>query len=88
MMIFYYHTGWYMEKIIKEIVKETLKLNVNKEINDNDDLINLGLDSLKAIEIVVSIEEKFQIEIDDEDLLVDNFASINCIENLIEKYKR
>ena len=41
MMIFYYHTGWYMEKIIKEIVKETLKLNVNKEINDNDDLINL-----------------------------------------------
>lgn len=87
-MIFYYHTGWYMEKIIKEIVKETLKLNVNKEINDNDDLINLGLDSLKAIEIVVSIEEKFQIEIDDEDLLVDNFASINCIENLIEKYKR
>ena len=87
MMIFYYHTGWHMEKIIKEIVRETLKLNVNKEINDNDDLINLGLDSLKAIEIVVSIEEKFQIEIDDEDLLVDNFASIKCIENLIEIYK-
>ena len=51
------------------------------------DLIELGLDSLKAIELVVHIEDNFGIMISDDDLLVDNLSSIEKIESLIATYQ-
>ncbi|WP_302157105.1 acyl carrier protein [Dialister succinatiphilus] len=67
-----------------------------KEINDKDDVkdFNLNLfendmlDSLGIAQLVASMEETFQIEIDPEDILPENFSTINEISALVEKYKR
>ena len=67
-----------------------------KEINDKDEVkdFNLNLfenemhDSLGIDQLVASMEETFQIEIDPEDILPENFSTINEISALVEKYKR
>lgn len=67
-----------------------------KEINDKDDVkdFNLNLfendmlDSLGIAQLVASMEETFHIEIDPEDILPENFSTINEISALVEKYKR
>ena len=75
-----------MEEIIKNIVTEILKLyNDDVNISLEDDLTSFGLDSLNAIEIVVNLESEFDIQIDDDDLLIDNLSSIHKIMGLIDK---
>lgn len=56
-----------LEKIA-EIICEQAGLEVNEvEINQNTDFReDLNLDSLSAVEIVMAIEEEFNIEIPDE----------------------
>ena len=71
-------------KIIN-ITKEVLKCE-NVEIGEKDDLIELGLDSLKAIELVVGLEAEFNIMIDEDDLLIENLSTILNIRDLVDKY--
>lgn len=78
-----------MQEEIKNILGELLELDEETvgTLNGDADLIELGLDSLKAIELVVHIEDNFGIMISDDDLLVDNLSSIEKIESLIATYQ-
>lgn len=49
--------------IAKQIGMETEELDVNASFTDD-----LGIDSLEIFEIVISLEEEFQIEIANEDI--------------------
>jgi len=51
---------------VKKIIAEAL--SIDTEINDADTLEDLGADSLDGIEIVMDLEERFDIEISDEDV--------------------
>ena len=44
------------------------------------------LDSFELIEIVSQLEEEFDIEIDPEDAVIENFANLKTIFNLMKKY--
>jgi len=55
-------------------------------LNYNADLQEIGYDSLQMIRLIIMIEEKFNIEVEDDDLLFDNFNSIEKIINIINKY--
>lgn len=52
---------------------------------DNDALIiqNGILTSLSVVELVLFLEERFGITVDDDDVVEENFASINAIANLV-----
>lgn len=74
-----------LEQSIAEKLSEVLNRDV--KISNDTDLRNEGLDSLKTIELIVGLEVVFEIEIDDQDLLVENFSTINRIASLLaEKY--
>ena len=74
-----------IEQIIINIVNEVLNRTI--DLHNYADLRSEGLDSLKTIELIVCLEGEFGIEIDDEDLLVENFSSItNIVKVLSEKY--
>lgn len=77
-----------MENRIKEIVVEILKLEEGQAsiLEKDNDLLQLGLDSLTSVEIVVNLENEFDIIIDDEDLLVENMGTIQLLMNLVSKY--
>ncbi|MNW51526.1 acyl carrier protein [compost metagenome] len=70
-----------INKIIHEI------LNYNLEILNDEDLVSIGLDSLKTINLIVQLEEIYGIEFDDEELIFENFSSINVIaEHITNKF--
>jgi acyl carrier protein len=52
---------------IKNIIAESLGVDIN-EVTDNASFVNdLGADSLDTVELVMALEEQFGIEIPDED---------------------
>ena len=69
---------------MKEITKEKI-LEIVNSVQDmeatvdqcDDDLLELGLDSIKFIQIIVSLEEAFECEIPDEKLLLTEMNSVN-----------
>lgn len=69
---------------MKEIAKERI-LEIVNSVQDmevtvdqcDDDLLEMGLDSIKFIQIIVSLEETFECEIPDEKLLLTEMNSVN-----------
>lgn len=73
--------------LLKENLIECLALEKNPEDIPDDCLlfgVGLGLDSVDALEIVVSIESNFGIRIEDEHMR--EIRSINSIVDLVQKY--
>lgn len=70
---------------IKEILKDTMDIDESKITLDAKLKEDLELDSLDSVELIMSAEEEFGIEIPDEDVM--NFKTINDIVNYIEEHK-
>lgn len=70
---------------MKERVIEILT-GINPMIKSGVNLISEGIiDSFEVVNIVMELEEEFKIEIDPEDVIAENFASVDSIIRLIEK---
>lgn len=54
-------------KKVKEIVAEQLGVDDDKVVNEASFMDDLGADSLDTVELVMALEEEFDIEIPDED---------------------
>ena len=76
------------EQSIKEILSQVGEINKDEieTLTGDSDLRTIGIDSLTSIELVVKLEESFDISIGDDDLSVDNVSTINAIIELIKKY--
>ena len=70
---------------IKEILKETMDIDESKITLDAKLKEDLELDSLDSVELIMSAEEEFGVEIPDEDVM--NFKTVNDIVNYIEEHK-
>ena len=64
---------------IKEILKDTMDIDESKITLDAKLKEDLELDSLDSVELIMSAEEEFGIEIPDEDVM--NFKTVNDIVN-------
>lgn len=68
----------------KEINDRLIKYFFKKKISDNLDLFRSGnLDSIRLIELIIFIEEKFKIKISDKDLTIKKFNTIKKISKII-----
>ena len=74
------------ESIIVKLKTLFEGMDISGEFTYETQLVDLGLDSLQILELVVNIENEFDIAIADEDLDGDNFQSIKTLINLIERY--
>lgn len=72
-----------MNTKIKEIIAEILDLNAEEISDDASILDDLGADSIAIMEIVMEIEEAFDIEIDTDE--IPKLKSVNDIVNFINK---
>ncbi|QCI27231.1 acyl carrier protein [Buchnera aphidicola] len=71
---------------IKKIISNIMEIEI-KKIHDKTNLItDLKVDSLDIIEIIMAIEEKFNIEIPESE--VEKFNTINFITEYIQKNKK
>ncbi|MDT5272450.1 MAG: hypothetical protein QOH49_4636 [Acidobacteriota bacterium] len=58
----------------------------NLDLRDDMDIFALGfVNSLMAMQLVLFVEKEFEIPIENEDLDLDNFRSVNAIADLIER---
>ena len=69
------------DKII-QIIKDACALE--EEVKENSDLKTLSLDSLSFVEMLVNIENEFEIEFEDEEL---NFFGWENVSDLINAVK-
>ena len=68
---------------VKEILAEQLDIENPDSISMDSLLVeDLGADSLDSIDIVMSVEEEFKIEVPDE--VVENMTTVADIVNFIE----
>jgi acyl carrier protein len=76
-------------KYLKKMIIDTLRLEeiTAEEIKDDAPLFKegLGLDSIDALELVVAIENIFNVIIEDEDLGKRAFASVNTLARFIQE---
>lgn len=73
-----------MKTIVNEILKEkSFCDNITAELKLNEDL---GLDSLNMVELIVELEECFDIEIDESDLDPAALQTVEQVYALVAKY--
>ncbi|MGG3281185.1 phosphopantetheine-binding protein [Paenibacillus solani] len=60
-------------------------LQSSTEIKQTDSLKERGMDSIVCMRIIVELENEFNIEIEDEDLLIENYENMNTITELMNR---
>ncbi|EGD48918.1 phosphopantetheine-binding protein [Ruminiclostridium papyrosolvens DSM 2782] len=60
-------------------------INVLSQIGDDEDIGQYGLESIRGIQAMVLLEDEFDIELIDEDLLFENINTINKIKKTFKK---
>ncbi|HAZ44666.1 MAG TPA: D-alanyl carrier protein [Cyanobacteria bacterium UBA11369] len=59
---------------------------VNHELQDNEDIFAQGfVNSMFAMQLVLFVEQEFQVTIENDDLDIENFNTINAIAKLLER---
>lgn len=71
----------YLRFIINSIY-EIKKIRVNKESKFEE----IGLDSIEFVQLIVNIEDKFNIEFDEEELNVDKYKNLDDLVKIIERH--
>lgn len=66
------------------IVEELLAPQSAETFGDETPILSGLLDSGALMRLMVFLEEEFDVEIDDEDVVADHFASVRHIDRLIE----
>lgn len=77
-----------VEDKVKKVIIEHLKLEKTvEELDSNKDFLleSLGLNSIDALELLLKIEQEFDIEIDDEDLNAELVRSISSLSEYVFK---
>jgi acyl carrier protein len=67
---------------VKEIICEQLDVEEEKVALESSIIDDLGADSLDVVDLIMSLEEEFDVEIPDED--VENMKSVGDIVKYIE----
>jgi acyl carrier protein len=68
------------------IRKEVIR-NRNANLDENEDLLSAGiLDSLGILQLVAFISDAFGVDVPDEDVVYENFHSLQSIANYLKQY--
>jgi acyl carrier protein len=75
--------------ILADYIKSEIMRDPSANLNEGEDLINAGiLDSLSILQLVGFIEERFGIQVADEDVVYDNFMSVNALEEYLQQQNK
>lgn len=73
---------------IESMLSQILNKDIEeiKKLDTNDNLLTVGLTSIKAISLVVLIEQSYDLALEDDEFFFENLNTISKIEKLIRKY--
>ena len=70
---------------VRDIVLDILPTITSEELDDNNNLFNLGLDSITAMTLVLNLQETFGIAFDTSEISFENFQTLANITELLSK---
>ena len=75
-----------MNDIILAYIKEEILNNeIEDDFDDKEDLLGSGiLDSLGMVQLIAFVEKEFKVEVGPEDMVIENFMTVNHIVNYVE----
>ena len=79
-----------MRDKIRSMVESNLNIFIaDIEFSDDDNIFQKGfVDSLFAVQLIAYLEKEFEITIDNEDLDINNFHSVNKMISFIERKRK
>ena len=70
---------------LAEFIKNEVMKNANANLGDDQDLLSSGiLDSLGILQVVAFIDDQFGIQVPDEDVVFENFQSLNALTGYLD----
>jgi len=71
---------------VKEVIVEQLNVNEDEVKPESNFVEDLGADSLDVVELIMALEEKFEIEIPDSE--AEKIKTVQDVVDYIEKHKK
>lgn len=78
--------GWIMSKIkenVKKTLSELLNVNLDEMATASLHIRDLDMDSLQMYELIVDLEEKYDIKLSDD--AIDSLVTVDDLVNLVEE---
>lgn len=73
--------------LISDFIKNEIMRNRNAQLDENEDLLGAGiLDSLGILKLVAFVDKSCGIEVPDEDVVYENFHSLNAIVVYLQRF--
>jgi acyl carrier protein len=74
---------------LREVLFKTLMpLPPERWPDDDANLFELGLDSLRVMRLLVFIEEKWKVALPDQEITTESIGSVRALAHLIEQHRR
>jgi acyl carrier protein len=70
---------------LRAFIRKQFLFDEQAQLGDEDPLFPDVIDSLGVMEVVDFVEERYKVDIGEDDLLADNFRSLKAIDSLIER---
>jgi acyl carrier protein len=78
-----------MQQTLKEYISKDIMKGRSDQLNTHDDLLASGiLDSLGILQLVAFLEEELDIRVPDEDVVYENFHSIDALSDYLSAYQQ
>ena len=76
------------QEILMEYIKQNLMKGRSANLSVEEDLLGTGIiDSLGVLQMVAFIEERFDYQVPDEDVIYENFHSVKSLTDYLEQHK-
>jgi len=77
-----------IEATLKELIVERLFLDIKpEEIDTEEDLAEYGVDSFLLLELIVAMEEMFEVQFEQSDITSETLRSVSTLAALIQSKK-
>lgn len=74
---------------IKNFIRTELIYDEEKDFDENTNLIERGIvDSMSLVRLISFLEENYKIQVQDEDIVPENFSSLNKISGFITERRK
>jgi acyl carrier protein len=70
-------------RVVSVVKRLLVELSISRPVCSDDDLREVGLSSLDMVNLMLSVEAEFDLEIPEIDITPANFRSISAISNLV-----
>jgi acyl carrier protein len=78
-----------VEAIVREHISENILFSQSYPYADEDSLLENGIiDSMNVMELVVFLEETMGIQVEDHEIVPDNFDSVSCLAEFVQRKQK